>query len=399
MQLPLKIAFRYLFARKISLVNIISIISVVGVAGMTAALIVILSVFNGFDGLISSMINQFDPDLKVSASQGKTFELDSAAVAAIAGMDGVAAVTRSIEETTLFQYDNLQHIATIKGVDYNYSEICNIGASVYQGEYQLWDESGVPYAVVGADIAAYLWVQTNNVRPLCVYAPLRDAKVSLNPDESFARGYIVPSGIFHIHQDFDSRYVIVPIEFARGLLRYGDTELSSLEVALLPGADAAVVAGRISALLGPGCVVKNRFQQQDMLYRIMASEKLSVFVMLSFIIVIASFNIIGALTMLIIDKKHDIQTLSNLGANSGFLRTVFLRTGQLITITGVVAGLVIGLLICWAQISFGFLSFPEGSYIIDTYPVEIRLMDVLASVAVVVVIGFVASLIPVRKIS
>ncbi|MCQ2253695.1 MAG: FtsX-like permease family protein [Bacteroidales bacterium] len=399
MSLPFHIALRYLFARKISLVNVISIISVVGVAGMTAALIVILSVFNGFDSLISSMINQFDPEIKITVARGKTFDLDSTMLDRIANVEGVASVVRTIEETALFQYDDYQHIASIKGVDYNYSDICNIAGSIYSGSYRLWDDQGVPYAVVGADVASYLWIQTNSARPICVYAPLRGAKVSLNPDEAFQRGYIVPSGIFHIHQDFDSKYVIVPIEFASAVLHYGDQEISSLELSVVPGADADVVAAAVSAVVGDAFVVRNRFQQQDTLYKIMQSEKLSIFVMLSFIIVIASFNIIGALTMLIIDKQRDIQILSHLGATRDFVRRIFMRTGQLITITGAASGLVLGVLICWAQTSFGFLKFPEGSYIIDTYPVEIRLMDVLASVAVVVVIGFVASLIPVRKIS
>jgi len=379
-------------------VNVISIISVVGVAGMTAALIVILSVFNGFDSLISSMINQFDPDLKITAAKGKTFDLDSAACANIANIEGVAGVVRTIEETALFQYDNLQHIASIKGVDYNYSDICNIGECVYSGQYQLWDEQGVPYAVVGSDIASYLWLQVNSVRPICVYAPMRGAKVSLNPDEAFSRGYIAPSGIFHIHQDFDSKYVIVPIEFARELLRYGESEISAAEIAVVPNADVEAVAARIAALLGDGYVVRNRFQQQDMLYKIMASEKLSIFVMLSFIIVIASFNIIGALAMLIIDKRRDIQILGHLGASDAFIRAIFRRTGQLITVTGAVAGMALGLLICWAQMQFGFLTFPEGSYIIDTYPVELRAWDVVASLLVVLAIGFVAALIPTRKI-
>lgn len=400
MKLPLKIASRYLFARKLSLVNVISIISVLGVTGMTAALIVILSVFNGFDSLIRSMINQFDPDLKITSSRGKTFELDSLSCARISAVDGVEAMSMCVEETALLQYDGYQYIATIKGVDAGYPRICDIENAVYVGHYQLQDTSGVPFAIVGADVAANLWLHLGGGRPISVYAPLRHDKVASTPDEAFARAFVMPSGVFHIHQDFDSKYVIVSLGFARSLLEYGPRELSALELKLSVSAEGLEsVRQQIQQILGGGFVVKDRLQQQDMLYKIMKSEKLSIFVMLTFIIIIASFNIIGALSMLIIDKKHDIQTLSNLGASHDFLRKIFLRTGQLITVTGVAAGLVLGLLICWLQIEFQFIKFPEGQYIIDAYPVELRSWDVVLTVAVVMLIGFVASVFPSRKIS
>ncbi len=368
--------------------------------GMTAALIVILSVFNGFDSLISSMINQFDPDLKITATQGKTFQLDSLTISRLGRVDGVEAMSQCVEETALFQYDGRQHIASIKGVDDNYGRICQIEDAVYTGRYQLRDTSGVPYAVLGTEIASNLWIQLSGYRPLSIYAPLRGNVSSMNPDEAFARAYVVPSGVFHIHQDFDSKYVLVPLDFARQLLEYGDSEVSAIEVRLSADTQEIVqaVQRQFQQILGEGFEVKDRLQQQDMLYKIMKSEKLSIFVMLTFIIVIASFNIIGALSMLIIDKKNDIHTLQCLGASGDFLRKIFLRTGQLITVTGVLAGLAIGLLICWAQIEFQFIKFPEGQYIIDAYPVEVRLLDVASTVLVVLLIGFVASVFPSRKI-
>lgn len=397
MNLPLKIAGRYLFSRKISLVNVITLISVLGVAGMTAALVVILSIFNGFDSLISSMINQFDPDLKITPAKGKTFVLDSLKLNELSQIEGVDAMSLCVEETALFQYDNYQHIATLKGVDNQYKNVCDIPSTIYIGDYLLKDTLGIPYAIIGADIASSLWIQVNGLTAIKVYGPLRNSKSTLNPAEAFAYGNVMPAGVFHIHQDFDSKYVIVPLDFATDLLGYSENEVSSIEIKTKNG-DAASVAQKIQNYLGNNYIVKDRYQQQDTLYKIMKSEKLSIFVMLTFIIIIASFNIIGALAMLIIDKKNDIKTLSHIGANESFIRNIFVKTGQLITTTGVLAGIIFGLIICWLQIEFQFLRFPEGSYIIEAYPVEIRCADILYTFVVVTLIGFVASMIPTKKI-
>lgn len=379
-----------------SLVNVISFIAVFGVAGMSAALVVILSVFNGFDSIISSMVNQFDPDLKITATKGKSFTMDDNVRSQLQDMEDIEAVSFTVEETALFQYDNYQYIATIKGVDERYAQVCDIPNNVIIGDYMLRDATGVPFAVLGADIAANLWVQPNGLTPMKIYAPRRTAKVSPSPAEAFSSGLIMPSGVFHIHQDFDAKYVIAPLEFAKELLEFDDNEFSSVEIRTNGNDDA--IAAKIKTLLGDNFTVKNRYQQQDTLYKIMQSEKLSIIVMLTFIIIIASFNIVGALAMLIIDKKGDIATLSHLGANNGFLRRIFVRTGQLITITGVVSGIALGLLLCWLQMQFHLLSFPEGSYIIDAYPVEIRALDVIATAIIVTTIGFLAALIPTRKI-
>ncbi len=363
---------------------------------MAAALVVILSVFNGFDSLIRSMVNEFDPDIKISATKGKTFTIDSDTHSKLIGIEGVEAVSYTIEETALFQYDSYQYIATLKGVDSNYAQVCDIPSNVIIGDYILQDATGVPLAVLGADIAANLWVQPNGLTPLKIYAPRRTAKISPSPAEAFSRGMLMPAGVFHIHQDFDAKYVIAPIAFAKELLEGDDNEFSAIEIKTDGHEDA--VAAQIKETLGEGFSVKNRYQQQDALYKIMQSEKLSIFVMLTFIIIIASFNIVGALAMLIIDKKSDIATLSHLGANNGFLRSIFVRTGQLITITGVISGIALGLIVCWLQLNFQLLTFPEGSYIIDAYPVEIRWWDVIATAVVVTAIGFLASLIPTRRL-
>lgn len=394
--MPTHIARRYLFSRKLSLVNVISFIAILGVAGMSAALVVILSVFNGFDSIISSMVNQFDPDMKIAPIKGKTFTMNEDTRRQLSNIEGIDAVSFTVEETALFQYDNYQYIATIKGVDERYAQVCDIPNNVIIGEYMLRDATGVPFAIVGSDIAANLWLQPNGLTPMKIYAPRRTAKVSPSPAEAFSSGLIMPAGVFHIHQDFDAKYVITPLEFAKELLEFDDDEFSAIEIHT-NGNDDAIVA-QIKQLIGDNYTVKNRYQQQDTLYKIMQSEKLSIFVMLTFIIIIASFNIVGALAMLIIDKKGDIATLSHLGANNGFLRKIFVRTGQLITITGVISGIALGLLVCWLQLNFHLLTFPEGSYIIDAYPVEIRWMDVVATAVIVTAIGFLAALIPTRRL-
>ncbi len=396
MNLPTHIARRYLFARKLSLVNVISFIAILGVAGMSAALVVILSVFNGFDSIISSMVNQFDPDMKIAPVKGKTFKMSEDIRRQLYNIEGVEGVSFTVEETALFQYDNYQYIATIKGVDNGYAQVCDIPANVIIGEYLLQDTSEVPFAIVGSDIAANLWVQPNGLTPMKIYAPRRTAKVSTSPAEAFSSGLLMPSGVFHIHQDFDAKYVIAPLSFTKEILELDDDEFSAIEIRTNGDDDA--IAARIRQLIGDNFTIKNRYQQQDTLYKIMQSEKLSIFVMLTFIIIIASFNIVGALAMLIIDKKGDIATLSHLGANNGFLRKIFVRTGQLITITGVISGIALGLLVCWLQLNFQLLTFPEGSYIIDAYPVEVRFWDVIATAVIVTAIGFLAALIPTRRL-
>ncbi len=399
MNLPLQIAKRYLFSKKLSLINVISLISLIGVAGMAASIVVILSVFNGFDMVISSMINKFDPDIKISPIKGKTFILDSLEKQQIMLISGVENIVETVEETALFQYEQKQYIAKIKGVGDNFEKACKLSENVVIGNYMLSDSLHRSYAVVGSDIAVNLFLNINNYTPLKVYAPLRTKEVPVNPTDAFNHANILPSGIFQVHQDFDSKYVIVPLNFARDVLQYSDNEVTTLEIAITDYDDVERVAKEISKIVGDGFKVENRHQQQELLYKIMKSEKFSIFVILSFILVIASFNIIGALTMLIIDKKRDIEILKHLGADTFFVRKIFLNTGRLITFCGALAGIVIGTLLSLIQKHFGVIEFPSsGSFIIDAYPVDIQILDIVAAFLVVMIIGFVASVYPSRKL-
>ena len=401
MKLEQKFAFRYLFSLKMSLVNVISMISILGVSGMAAALIVILSVFNGFDSLIRSMINQFDPDIKITISLGKTFKISNEKLSEISNLNSVQAITCCIEETVLFEHQGYQQIAILKGVDNNFGFTSGIKDNVYAGDYILKDSiSNIPFAVLGCDIASSLGLSISSVVPLKIYVPSRQEKVSItNPYSAFSRADITPRGIFHIHQDFDSKYVIVPIDFAKELLEYNENEFSSLEILCKTQTDVKQTCKDLEQILGKDFEIKDRYHQQDMLYKIMESEKLSIILMLSFIIVIASFNVSGALSMLIIDKKNDIKTISHLGGNEKFIRNIFFSTGELITLSGAVIGTIFGLFICFLQINFHLLTFPEGSFIIDYYPVEIRFTDIIITFLIVTSIGFLASRIPTQRIN
>ncbi|MBP5369560.1 MAG: ABC transporter permease [Bacteroidales bacterium] len=398
MKLPLQISFRYLFGGKRNLVNIITKISIFGVAGMTAALIVILSVFNGFDMVVRGLMNQVDPDLKIESQRGKTFIVDSVKKQQILALDGVRHFVENIEETALFQYEKHQLISVIKGVDSNYVQCNGVPDATFVGGFVLKDKFDNPMCVLGSDIASKLQVTVNGFHYLKIYVPIRNEHITLVPEEAFHSSVAMPSGVFHIHQDYDSKFVYVPIKFARELLNYAPDEVSSIEIFCQPDADPNDVADQIKKIVGESFSVKDRYQQQDLLYKIMKSEKLSIFVMLMFIFIIASFNIIGALTMLIIDKKGDIETLSHLGADKTFIHSIFVNTGRLITIIGSVSGMALGLALCLIQKHFGVIEFPEGSFIIDSYPVDIRFWDVIISLLAVMLIGFVASVIPARRI-
>lgn len=398
MNIPLIISKRYLFGGKRNLVNIITKISIFGVAGMTAALMIILSVFNGFDMVVRGLMNQVDPDLKIESIRGKTFLIDSIQKQQIIALDGVRHFVENIEETALFQYEKHQNISVLKGVDSNYVACNGVAENTFVGSFMLNDDNNQPMCVIGSDIAGKLQVMVNGFHYLQIYVPIRNERISLVPEEAFHRSMAMPSGIFHIHQDYDSKFVYVPINFARELLNYAPNEVSSIEIYCNDNARQDNIASKIRTILGDNFTVKDRYQQQDLLYKIMKSEKLSIFVMLMFIFIIASFNIIGALTMLIIDKKGDIETLSHLGADNNFIRKIFVNTGRLITIIGSGSGMIFGIVLCMIQKHFGVIEFPEGSFIIDSYPVDIRYWDIAVSLAAVILIGFVASIIPARRI-
>jgi lipoprotein-releasing system permease protein len=398
--LSLYIARRYLLGKKSqNAINIISGISILGITTGTMALVIVLSVFNGFDSVVKSLFNTFDPEIEISATEGKTFAADEALSGSILDIPGVSALSRVLEENVLLLYGDKQHIATIKGVDDAYQQVSGLDSMIYDGTMKLKDKNR-SYAVVGQGVAYKLSIGLHFIDPLYVYTIDRKAKINMaQPEESIRRDYLYPSGIFAIEQDFDSRYVICPIEFVRKLLSYPN-QVSSLELKLDPAFPPDQVQKQIADLLGDGFQVKNREQQNELFYRVMRSEKWAIFLILTFILIIASFNIIGSLSMLIIDKKKDIVTLRNLGAGNGLIKKIFLVEGWLISVLGSVSGLILGTAISWIQQHFGVIKLTgTGSFIIDAYPVHIEVIDIILIWITVLLIGFFAARYPVRQIS
>jgi len=396
---PFFVTRRYLKAKKShSAINIISLISLFGVAIGTMALIVVLSVFNGFDDLIKSLFNSFDPDIKITVVEGKSFIPDSAKYCQIKAIPAIAEVADAVEENALVQYGEKQYISTIKGVTNNFNIVSGIDKKITEGKFQL-KNGKIPYAIVGQGVAYYLSVGLNLGDPLVIYVPRKTTEVSYIPEEAVNKKFIMPSGIFSIEQDFDAKYILVPIDFARDLLEYNN-EVTAIEIKVKPGQDIEKIQYKIQKILGPGFEVKNRYQQQEIFYKIMTSEKWAIFFILTFILIVASLNVIGSLTMLILDKKKDISTLSHLGANWNSIRKIFLLNGWINTLLGAFTGIILGLLICWLQVQFGFVKLQgSGTFVIDVYPVKILANDVILVLITVLFIGYITSWIPVRVIS
>ncbi len=400
MNLSFYIAKRYLLGKKSqNAINIISGISVLGVATGTMALVIVLSVFNGFDEVVKSLFNSFDPDIKISSVEGKTFVPGESVTSAIIALPGVTAVSEVLEENVLLLYGDKQHIATIKGVDESFDEVSGLDSMIYDGEMKLKDINR-PYAVVGQGIAYSLRIGLSFVDPLFVYTIDRKARINMaQPEESIRRDFIYPSGIFSIEQEIDSRYIIVPIEFARELLSY-QNEVSFLEIKLDQRFPADRVREEIFAIMGVDFHVKNRQQQNELFYRVMKSEKWAIFLILTFILIIASFNIIGSLSMLIIDKKNDIVTLRNMGATNRLIQRIFLVEGWLISVIGSLTGMALGTAISWVQQRFGIIKLSgNGTFVIDSYPVQIEAVDILLIWLTVLLIGWIAARYPVKQIS
>lgn len=393
------IAKRYLVSKKSkNIINIISMISVFGVAVGTMALIVILSVFNGFDDLIKSLFNAFDPEIEITVKEGKTFEMSDSMMIALSNIDGITSIAQVVEENVLLKYEDKYHPAIIKGVSDGYERITGIDSMIVEGEFVLKNGKN-NFAVIGQGVAYFLSVGLTFVSPIQIYVPKENATISMDPGQAFSRKFIYPSGIFAIQQEFDSKYILVPIDFAKDLLGY-ENQINALEVEIAKGAKVREVQEGIKLMLGANYNVKDRFEQNELLYKIMKSEKWAIFLILTFILIIASFNIIGSLTMLIIDKQEDIAILQSMGAEYSLVRKIFLFEGWLISITGAIIGLILGFLVCWLQQHFGIIPIDSaGNFIISVYPVKMLFTDFFFVLLTVITIGFLAAWYPVRYIT
>jgi len=388
-----------LFSKKShNAINIISGISASGVAIGTMALVCVLSVFNGFESLISDMFSAFDPDLKITLSQGKTFDVNSPELGQVRKLKSVAYFTEVIEENALLRFKDKQMPATVKGVSPDFQKMTRIDSIMYDGKFMLYD-GAFQRAVPGVGVAGILGLGAQFIDPLLIYAPRRSSKINLlRPENSFNQVSTFVSGIFAVQQlQYDDHYVLVSIDLARDLFEYEKTKVTAIELKLASGADKDAVQSQIKNILGEKYQVKNRYEQQESFFKIMLIEKWITYLILCFILLIASFNIIGSLSMLIIDKKADIETLRNLGANNQLIKRIFLFEGWMISAVGALVGIGLGGMLCLLQEHFGFLKLGNG-YVVDAYPVVTNIMDMILVFVTVLVMGFLAAYYPVRYI-
>lgn len=404
MNLPFYIARRYLFSKKKhNAINIISGVSVCGVALATLALVCTLSVFNGFQDMVAGFFTAFDPELKITVREGKVFDPRTPAVQQVRALPEVDVWTETLEENAMVQYKDRQAMAVIKGVENNFEQLTSIDSLLYgTGEFVL-NDSVVDYGVMGVELVSELGTGIQFVDPLQVYAPKRNVRVNVaNPSAAFNRDYLFsPGAVFVVNQQkYDARYILTSLSFARRLFGY-DREVSAIELKLKPGSNTGAVQRDMQALLGDGFVVQNRYEQQADVFRIMEIEKLISYLFLTFILTIACFNVIGSLSMLILDKREDVETLRNLGADDRLIARIFLFEGRLISLFGAAAGIVLGLLLCYVQQRFGLISLGggNGSFVVDAYPVSVHVVDIVLIFVTVVTVGFLSVWYPVRYLS
>ena len=398
--LPFFVARRYLFSRKrISAINLVSAISVVGVAFGTAALLCTLSVFNGFHDLIGSLYTAFDPEVKIVAAKGKSFAADDPALEAVRRLPEVEAASASYTDNALILFRGNPQVITLKGVDDHFERVTGIRSILYpeNGTYQL-ESAGLSYGIPGIGLASMMGSVDYGSIQIC--APTRGERINLaNPAASFNAEDLYSSGVcFAVSQkQYDEAYMIAPLAFAQRLFEHEST-LTSLELKLKPSADPEQALRRIRQTLGSGFKALNRAEQQEDTFNVMNIEKTMAYFFLTFILLVACFNIVGTVSMLMIDKRADVVTLRSLGADEGLIFRIFLCEGSMISFLGAVAGTLLGLLICYLQQTFGLLSLggSSGNFIIDAYPVSIHPSDVVIVFFTVLIVGFLAVLYPVK---
>ena len=400
MRLATFIAGRYLFARKShNVINIISAISAIGMAIGTASLIIILSVYNGFDALIKSMMSNVEPDLIITPATGKTFTPKGNAFDWLYEQEDVKSMCCVLQEQVFISYDGKQKLAKAKGVDWIYESESTLVECMTKGEFRL-HKGDIPMAVVGIGMAYELGIDPAFLSPVEIYFPARTRKFSMtNPAASIESIRVWPSGIFAVNADIDKELMILPIGKMQELLEYDSDVVSGIEIRLADGVSRKEFRNlkkQMSEILGPGYLVKDRYQQNESLYKMMKYEKAAIFMILIFVVVIIAFNIFGSLSMLIIEKKNDIQTLRSLGAKDSLIKKIFILEGWMISLAGLAAGLVLGIGFALLQQKLGFIKMP-GHFIVQAYPVILSWSDVLLTASGVTLIGYLIALIPASK--
>lgn len=401
MNFPFYIARRYLFSKKSThVINIISGISVVGVAVATMALVVTLSVFNGFHDLVASLLTSFDPQIEIVPTKGKTAPADDPILTKIRNLPQVDVATESVEDQAMAIYKGRQAMIKVKGVEDNFSELSHINDILYgDGEFSL-HAANLQFGVVGIRLADNLGMTADWDGQLKIYAPKREGQLDLmNPTEGFVEDSVISPGVvFSVKQArYDRDYVLTSIAFARNLFGQQGM-LSQLEIRLKPGSDLDAVKAEMQKIAGSKYRVLDRMEQQADTFKIMKIEKFIAYIFLTFILAVACFNIIGSLSMLIIDKKNDVVTLRNMGASNKQIVRIFLFEGRMISAIGAILGILVGLLLCWLQQVYGLVSLgrSSGSFIVDAYPVSVHPEDIIIIFITVLAVGFASVWYPVR---
>ncbi|WP_029903442.1 FtsX-like permease family protein [Prevotella sp. 10(H)] len=417
MNLPFHIAKRYLFAKKShNAINVISMISVCGITLATAALVCVLSVFNGFTGVVDKTFSSFDPQLQITPVQGKVFNPDTPEMQEVEQLPEIDFTSESLEENALLMNGGRQEPILLKGVSEGFEKLADIDSLIIDGHFLLREKTAdavhatetdsvsewhIDNGVIGAGLAMFIGVRANFVDPVEIYMPKRNVRVNpANPSTAFDRASVYISGVFAINQaKYDDQILIISIELARELLNY-EKEVSSIDIKLKNAGEVESVQAKIKSILGDNYSVKNRFEQQESMFRMVSIEKWMTFLILGIILIIATFNIVGSLTMLIFEKTDDITILRNMGADNRLITNIFLFEGWLINISGAIAGLVLGIIICVLQQHFGLLKLGSspGAFIMDDYPVSVNLMDILLIFVTVSIVGFLAVLYPVNNL-
>ena len=401
MRLAPFIAGRYLFAKKShNVINIISAISAIGMAIGTAALIIILSVYNGFDSLIRSMMSTVEPDLLITPSTGKVFIPEGETYDWIYDQPSVKSMCCVLQEQVFINYDGKQGLAKAKGVDWVYEDESSLKDYITDGEFKL-HKGDIPLAVVGAGLAYEMQMNPRFLAPIEIYFPSRTRKISLaNPASAIESIRVWPSGLFSVNTDLDKELMILPIAKMQELLEY-ENEVSGVEIRLTDNSDTKELKRlqkEISSKLGPDFKVKDRFQQNESLYKMMKYEKAAIYMILIFVIIIIAFNIFGSLTMLIIEKRFDIETLKSLGATEKLIKRIFVLEGWMISLAGLAGGLFLGVLFSLLQQWFGFIKMP-GHFVVQAYPIILSWTDVMLTAIGVTVIGYLIALIPAHTLN
>lgn len=397
MNLPLKFARRYLFAKKsTNAINIISGIAVGGIAVGTAAIILILSVFNGFEDLIKSLYGSFNPDIKVTIIEGKVFEPDEKKIGKIKKIDGILEVSKTLSEVSFFEYGESQDFGVLKGVDEVFDSVSKVDNNIIRGNYHVADEE-MSYAVIGAGMEYKLSVVVGDQgQSLGVYMPNRKKKIGFaGAADVFKRRYLPVTGVFAIQQEFDDNYVITSLDFAQNILSYRNGEIDALEIKLSEDADESDVKSAIKQIMGKEFYVKDRYEQEEAFFKLMNMEKWMAYAVISFALLLLAFNIVGALWMLVLDKKKDIAILKSMGGTDDLVRNIFLTEGLALSFFGAMIGFVLSLIIYILQKTVGIVKLQGGAnLLIDTYPISIQAFDFVLVFATVMFIGLLAAWIP-----